>query len=170
MLIQRSLTSAEAALLHTELKTTPNILGYTIPELLRFAHVLLAEEQGQLVGVCLSKDLWFGWTDIAVLYVLPEFRGRGVARELYTAAWKNAEERGRHIYTLSCSPAVIHLMKHFGMETSCSMLRAPLAVHLHMNKHMMSWYRTTEAIRKARTMKRSARLVGGTKRRAKRTT
>ena len=164
MLAHRRLTQPEAEHLHEELKTTPNILGYTVPELLRFTDIFVAESEGRLAGVCISKDLRFGWTDIAVLYVLPAFRGQGVARELYTAAWKRAEQRNRHLYTLSCSPPVIHLMQEFGMKMTPRMWNAPLAVHLHMQCHMMSVYRVREALRKGRKMPRAVSLVSGTKR------
>ena len=164
MLNHRRLTQAEAMLLHEELKTTPNILGYTVQELTRFSQVLVAEVEGNFAGVCVSKDLRFGWTDIAVLYVLPTYRGRGIGRELYTAAWQQAQQRGRHIFTLSRSPEVIHLMERFGMELSSSLWKAPLAVHLHMNRHMMSWYRIKEAMRKSKMIQGTAPLLGGTKR------
>lgn len=162
MLIQRKLTHAEASVLHEELKTTPNILGYVPGELLRFTEVFVAEVEGNFAGVCLSKDLAFGWTDIAVLYILPAFRGRGLGRELYTAAWQRAQQRGRHIFTLSRSPEVIHLMERFGMELTRSMWKAPLAVHLHMNRHMMNWYRIREAMRKSKQMHAQSPLFGGT--------
>ncbi len=163
MLTLRALSQTEAVLLHDELKTTPNILGYTIPELMRFQNVIVAEVDARFAGVCISKDLLFNWTDIAVLYILPEFRGRGLARELYTAAWENAILKRRHIFTWSCSPEVVHLMEDFGMTTSKSMFRMPLAVHFHMNVHMMSWYRISESIRKGRAMKRVMPLMVGTK-------
>jgi GNAT superfamily N-acetyltransferase len=164
MLTHRKLTEAEAAILHEELKTTPNIFGYTVKELLRFEEVFVAEVEGSFAGACLSKDLAFGWTDIAVLYILPSFRGKGLGTALYTAAWQRAEQRGRHIYTLSSSAEVIHLMERFGMERTHSMWKAPLAVHLHMNRHMMSLYRIREMIRKSKEMKRTYPLVSGTKR------
>lgn len=164
MLTHRKLTPPEAANLHEELKTTPNILGYTVKELTGFSEVLVAEEEGQLAGVCISKDLRFGWTDIAVLYVIPAFRGRGLGKALYTAAWQRADQRRRHIFTLSCSPEVIHLMTQFGMEPQKSIWKAPLAFHLHMNRHMMSWHRIREAMRKSKTMQRTSPLVFGMKR------
>ena len=164
MLSRRMLSDSEAAALHEELKTTPNILGYTRAELIRFRDVFVAEIEGKFAGACISKDLLFGWTDIAVLYVLPAFRGRGIARVLYTAAWQQAEERGRNIFTMSCSPEVIHLMEQFGMEIKKEIWKAPLAFHLYMNIHMSSFYRTKEAIRKARQMKKAVPFVIGTKR------
>ena len=72
MLTPRVLSQIEAALMHQELKSTPNILGYTVSELMRFQNVIVAEVDGSFAGVCISKDLLFGWTDIAILYILPD--------------------------------------------------------------------------------------------------
>ncbi len=149
-LVFRTLTPEEAGVLHEELKTTPNILGYTVPELLRFREVVVAHDaEGIFAGACLSKDLAFGWTDVAVLYVFPAFRGRGIAARLYEDAFARACGRGRHVFTLSRSPQVIRLMERFGMKMTRSLWRAPLAFHLYMNGHMMSVYRTREMLRKA---------------------
>ena len=163
-LVLRSLTPQEARTLHEELKTTPNILGYTVRELLGFQEAFVAEAAGVFAGVCLSKDLRFGWTDIAALYVLPEFRGRGLGTELYQAAWRRAEERRRHIITLSRSPTVVSLMERSGMAVSPSMRRAPFAMHLYMQCHMTSLYRTREALRKFRAMRDAPPLRCGVKR------
>jgi GNAT superfamily N-acetyltransferase len=160
----RPLDEAEASILHEELKTTPNILGYSVRELVSFRDVLVADVDAQFAGACVSKDLLFGWTDIAILYVLPAFRGRGLGRGLYTAAWQRARERGRHILTLSRSPEVVHLMEQSGMEISRGFWKAPLAAHLHMNRHMANWYRLREAGRKSRQMKFEHPLVIGTSR------
>lgn len=163
----RPLTRAEAVCLHEELKTTPNIIGYTVGELVGFRNVLVAEVEGTFAGACISKDLALGWTDIAALYVLPAFRRRGIGAMLYTAAFTNARERGRHIFTLSRSPAVIHLMGHLGMETTPAIWKAPLAVHLHMNRHMMSRYRWGEMRRKTDLRKDAPRMIAGMLRRGK---
>jgi len=163
---RRPLTGEEALVLHEELKTTPNIFGYTVRELLRFRDVVIAQaDEGAFAGACLSKDLLLGWTDIAALYVLPVFRGRGIGTRLYTAAFTRARERGRHVFTLSRSPEVIGLMERFGMELTRSVWKAPLAFHLHMNRHMMSSYRLREMRRKA-SLRRSdggPALTAGTK-------
>ena len=105
-IVRRRLTPREAACLHEELKSTPNILGYTVRELLLFSDVLIAEAPSEtraanFAGACLSKDLLFGWTDIAALYILPAYRGNGISSRLYATAFAHAQERNRHIYTLS---------------------------------------------------------------------
>lgn len=115
-------------------------------------------------GACISKDLLFGWTDIAMLYVLPTFRGRGIGTRLFEAAFADARERGRHVYALSRSPEVIRLMERQGMELTSSPWKAPLAVHLHMNRHMMSVYRFWEAWRKSAMRRQDGGcFVAGTK-------
>ncbi len=164
LMTHRPLTAPEAVCLHEELRSTPNILGYTVQEIMRFKDVFVAECEGEFGGVCVSKDLLFGWTDIAVLYVLPTFRARGIGKQLYTAAWNRAQERERHMFTLSRNASVLQMMEEFGMQMSCSMWNAPLAVHLHMNRHMMSMYRFRESIRKSKEMRGSLPLRSGTRR------
>lgn len=166
-LTHRPLRREEAVRLHEELKTTPNIFGYTVAELVRFSDVWVAEAGGAFAGACISKDLAFGWTDIAALYVLPAFRGRGIGALLYIAAFRRARERKRHVFTLSRSPEVIHLMERLEMERTSVLWKVPLAVHLHMNRHMMSGYRIREMIRKSRLRQGGPGLIAGTIRRDK---
>ena len=167
-ILARALTEAEAQILHHELKTTPNILGYSPTELLHFSHVWVASdtETGAFAGACLCKDLFQNWTDIAVLYVLPAFRGRGISRPLWQAAFADAHEtRKRHIYVLSRSPQIIHLMEEKGMTLTRSPWKAPPAVHLHTQCHMANWYRTKEAFRKMPERQKDGNsFVAGTKR------
>lgn len=161
----RPLTLSEAKRLHEELKTTPNILGYTVRELTHFPHVLVAEtEAGAFAGACISKDLLLGWTDIAVLYVLPDFRGAGIGARLFKDAFARAQERQRHIYVLSRNPSVIRLMEQSGMETTRAVWKAPLAVHLHQQCHMSSLYRVREAFRKSTMRNDGHRFHMGKKR------
>jgi GNAT superfamily N-acetyltransferase len=164
-IIPRPLTPLEAACLHKELKTTPNILGYTVRELAHFPNVLVAETAGgDFCGACISKDLLFGWTDIAVLYVLLDFRGAGIGARLFTDAFARAWERQRHIYALSRNPSVIRLMEQSGMDVTRAVWKAPLAVHLHQQCHMSSLYRVREAIRKSTMRNDNHRFHAGMKR------
>lgn len=134
----RRLTHAEALRLHQELKSTPNILGYTVRELLCLTDVQVAEVDGRLAGAGWSVDLSMGWTEIAALYVLPEFRGRGIGERLFRAAWGRAQERERHVYVLSRNPQVVGWMRELGMAVDGKLWRAPLAVHWYMQWYMMS--------------------------------
>lgn len=167
-LTNRSLTGAEAECLHHELKTTANILGYLPRELLRFSSCFVATDAqtGAFAGACLCKDLFANWTDIAVLYVLPAFRGRGVSRLLFEAAFDDAHiRRKRHIYVLSRSPQIVHLMEAKNMEITRAAWKAPLAVHFHTQIHLSHWYRWKEAVRKAPLRQKDGfSFVAGTRR------
>jgi len=160
-IIHRPLTRSEAQELHQELKTTPNILGYTVRELLRLNDVQVAEVEQQFAGACWSIDLAQGWTEIAALYVLPEFRGRGLGKSLFRAAWERVQRRERHIYVLSRNPQVVEWMKKLGMTVNRNLWCAPLAVHWYMQWYMASWYRVFESVRKHKEITRCPRLVQG---------
>ena len=166
-IIHRPLTHDEALRLHRELKTTPNILGYTVRELERLSDVQVAEVAGEFAGMCFSVDLAQGWTDIAALYVLPDFRGAGVGADLFHAAWERAQERRRHVYVLSRNPQVVGWMRELGMTVDGKLWRAPLAVHWYMQRHMASWYRGVESVRKGREIGRCPPLLQGIKRYAR---
>jgi GNAT superfamily N-acetyltransferase len=157
----RPLTHAEAARLHRELRTTPNILGYTVAELRRWQNVLVQEIAGASAGVCLSVDLADGWTEVSVLYVLPEFRGRGIGRRLFTVAVDLARGRGRHVYALSRNPQVVSWMRDASMTVSGGFRQAPGPVRAHMRRHMLHPYRGWEALRKWPHIRRCAPLLQG---------
>ena len=63
--IHRRLRPGEAVRLHGELKTTPNILGYTVRELERLSDVQVAQRGETFAGACWSVDLAHRWTEIA---------------------------------------------------------------------------------------------------------
>ena len=162
-IIHRPLTQAEAGQVHLALKDTPNILGYTVRELMRLSDVYVGEEEGRFAGVCFSVDLRQNWTEIAVLCVLPEFRGRGVGHALFQAAWERARARRRHVYVLSRNPQVVEWMKAQKMEIGGKMRHAPAAVHWHMARHMASGYRITEGFRKRKSIRQCPPLLQGIK-------
>ena len=144
----RPLSLEEAQTLHELIRLTPNILGYLTRELLRFRDVWVAEADGAFAGACLSVDLPFGWTEIAVLYVVEEFRGKGIGGALFERACRTIESRGRHIFVISRTPSVLKMMGDRGMVLQKDFLKAPLAVHIYNQKYMASCYRTVEMFRK----------------------
>ena len=67
-----------------------------------------AEEAGQTVGVA-TVSLEFGieygwWAEMGDLYVLPEYRGRGLSRELVAAAEDFLKSRGVAGYQVTVTP------------------------------------------------------------------
>jgi len=159
----RKLTLQEARVLHEELKSTPNILGFTVRELLRMRDVHVAEADGVFAGAALSMDLPFRWTDIAAVYVLPGFRRLGIGDRLLGAAWDRVVERNRHVYMLSRNASVVEWMRANEMVISKYIITAPLAVHVWMPIYMTSWHRTKESFRKSREIQRCPQLVQGVK-------
>lgn len=157
----RPLTHPEALRLHMELKTTPNILGYTVRELRRLSDVQVAEAEGKFAGVCFSIDLAGGWTEIAALYVLPEFRGAGLGKSLWRSAWKRTQSRRRHVYVLSRNSKIVEWMREAGMTVDDKLWRAPPAVHQYMPRYMANWYRVTESIRKRGEIRQCPPLLQG---------
>ncbi|MGI4787573.1 MAG: GNAT family N-acetyltransferase [Janthinobacterium lividum] len=162
-IIHRALTRGEAVRLHEELKTTPNILGYTVRELERLLDVHVAEVNGDFAGVCFCVDLSQNWTEVAALYVLPEFRGAGVGKMLFDKVWKCVQARQRHVYILSRNSQVIGWMSELGMTVDADLWRAPLAVHWFMARYMASRHRYAESIRKRRAIARCPPLRQGIK-------
>ena len=160
-LMQRSLTPAEAQCVHQELKSTPNILGYTKRELLRLRDVWVVTSEGRLAGVCASVNLPAQWTEIMFLYVLPAFRGQGLGKRLFDEAWNLAQRQRRHIYVLSRNPQVIGWMSERGMTISSRFWAAPWPVQWHMHRHMTSWYRCREQLRKWREIRQCPSLKQG---------
>lgn len=165
-IVHRPLTLEEARLLHRELKNTPNILGYTVGELRAKRDVFVGEVDGVFAGLFFSVDLPFGWTELAVLYVLPTFRGHGLGKALFEAAFQRAEERQRHIFILSRNPTVVEWMREKGLEVSSVGVKAPLAYHLHSMIYMAHPYRNLEAFRKLPQILKGSPLMQGMKRRS----
>lgn len=157
----RALTEAEARLLHQELKNTPYILGYTVRELQSLQEVWVAEDAGELAGVCVSVDLAGNWTEISFLLVLPAFRGQGYGRDLFREAWQQARYRQRHVYVLSRNPTVLKWMSELGITVTRRLWAAPWSVHWHMQKHMASWYRCREQWRKRQAIQQCPPLQQG---------
>lgn len=163
-IVLRRLAPAEAESLHGALRDTPNILGYTVRELIRLSPMHVAEAEGEFAGACFCVDLRGSWTEIAALCVLPQWQGRGIGRALFEAAWDRAEAQSRHLYALSRNPQVVKWMKARGMDISGKLWNAPLVVHGCMMRHMASRYRLRESIRKRRAIAACPPLVQGIKR------
>jgi GNAT superfamily N-acetyltransferase len=71
--------------------------------------ILLAEAEGQAIGVAtvsMEFGIEYGWSaELGDLYIVPEWRGRGVARALVTAAEQYLREQGAAGYQVTVTPA-----------------------------------------------------------------
>jgi GNAT superfamily N-acetyltransferase len=155
-IIKRKINASEAKLLVERIKSTPNIIGYTIEEWLDSEHVFIAEDQqSQLQGACLNYDIARDWTKIAVLYVLDEFRNQGIGKALFHESFNDSIERHKNVYTISCNPIVISLMRELEFTTFSSLQDFPAShmadqvdFYLHTLQWLASPYRIMEITRK----------------------
>lgn len=155
-IIQRKVTPDEADLLVKEIQQTPYIVGYSRQEWLQWSNIRVAEdENGHLIGVSLNTDFGQNWTKISVLYVREEFRGQGIGKRLFYAAFEDAIARGRNVYTISANPIVILMINELGFSTFSSLLSFPAAhrnqsgiIYWHTLKWLANLYRVKELIRK----------------------
>ncbi len=155
-IVKRKVNELEAALLIEQIKSTPNIVGYTMKEWLKCEHIMVAEDdRGQLLGACLNYDFAKNWTKIAALYVFEEFRGRGIGTALFDRSFNDAIDRHQHVYTISRNPIVIKKMNELNFTTFNSLLNFPdrfksdrLDFYAHSLQWLSSTYRIQEIVRK----------------------
>ncbi|GAB4463281.1 MAG: hypothetical protein OHK0029_31680 [Armatimonadaceae bacterium] len=159
--VHRPLTLNEARRIHRELKTTPNILGYTVRELRQQRDLFAAEVDNCFAGICFNTDLPLGWSEVAVLYVLPEFQGQGIGRTLFTLACARCHDRGRHTFVLSRNPTVVRWMEETGFAVAPASWRAPLAFHLYGFWYMSNLYRWIEAFRICGSLRNARPMMQG---------
>jgi GNAT superfamily N-acetyltransferase len=81
--------------------------------------LFLAEALGKAIGaatVSLEFGIEFGWgAEMGDLYVLPEWRGKGVSRQLVLAIEEFLKDRGASVYQVTVTPYAqeAHDLKNF---------------------------------------------------------
>lgn len=94
---------------------------------------LLARDEGAPVGMC-SLTISFSTYRAAPFgifddfYVVPERRGRGVARALVNAAVAEASAHGCRSVLIGCSDGDVGMWKHFGFRKIGNMMATDLGV------------------------------------------
>lgn len=145
---KRPLTDQEIDLIYHELKSTPNITGYTRSEWKAFKNVFVATRQGILIGISLTKMIDEQWDELAVLYVLPAFRHKGVGKHLFYKAFESLKDKKKNIYAVSRNQSIIALLKSNRFEL-LNFLKLPPELKLHILKFALSPYRIYEFVRKS---------------------
>ena len=156
-LFSRNLQPHEAQTIVEEIKKTPNITGYSLKEWLSFKNILVAEDKGKIMGVCLYYDFHRNWSFISVLIVLKPFRGMGIGKNLFERCCDNILRDGKNIYTASKNPIVIDIMKKMDFILFDSLFGLPkgykkyeLIFILRLINWIFSSYRLKELVRKAK--------------------
>ncbi len=168
---KRSITTKEAHILVEQIKRTPNITGYSFSEWLNFESVLVAEDNNQnMLGVCLYYDFGLDFTFISVLFVLEEFRGKGIGTELFYRAVDDILNRQKNIYTASRNLSIIKMMNELKFITFDSLFNLPESYQryeqdfiIHTLRWSASFYRVKEMIRKLSKYRSSGKFTYGIK-------
>jgi len=145
---KRVLTDSEITLLINEIKTTPNIIGFTAKEWRSFGQYYVAIVDGKLAGICLATSINRQWSELTMLYVLTKYRRLGIGRKLFNIAWEELRKNHQNIYCVSRSEAVLNMMKEKQMKF-VSIFSLPWALKADIIFYALkSIYRIKEFFRK----------------------
>ncbi len=161
-IIQKRFTKSEAKVVQKEIRQASDITGYSLRELLRLKRVFKAYVSEKFAGACANFDFGGNWTELSAYIVLPDFRGRGIGKNLFSAAWADAENRRKNIYIVSRNLAMIKIFERSGVKIIKSFWQLPVAVKINIILFGISWYRIKEFLRKL-PMKKSGKFIFGVK-------
>ncbi len=173
-IVKRKVNESEAKLLVHLIKSTPNIIGYTLKEWLDAEYVFVAEdEHGLLLGACFNYDIDRDWNKIAALYVLEEFRNRGLGKALFCESFNDAMTRNKNVYTISCNPVVLNIMSELEFTTFANLIEFPraytddrISFYIHTLEWLSNAYRIKEIVRKQFVCRPQQPFVYGVKSRS----
>ena len=146
-ILKTQLSENEVNIFQSEIKNTLNITGYTKNEWAKFEDVWVAKVDGEVAGVCVNIEINREWAEIAVLYVLDRYRGKGIGLGLFNTSFEYLKESGKKIYTTTRNPKVEKYM--IGKKFSfVSFFALPLPILLFNLRFTCSIFRIREYFRK----------------------
>ncbi|MGH4034105.1 GNAT family N-acetyltransferase [Actinomycetota bacterium Odt1-20B] len=157
---RRPLTRSEAADIMRQIRESPHITGYSVREWTggRDTFALVHSETGRLAGALLVHHLAGRWSEIAVVFMLEEFRGRGIGRQMLRDSLRAMESADRNLLLFFCSPGMGRLTAEAGFTvlesetdfTHGSLRRKLFLSVLYKAQWLCSAYRLREIRRKRR--------------------
>jgi GNAT superfamily N-acetyltransferase len=148
----RPLALVEARSLQQALRVEPAVVGYTPSEWMHFRDVWVAVYDGQAAGICITRDLFAGWTEFAMLYVRPHDRSADIGQKLAQAAFDYQIQRKRKLYAVSRNPTVWWFLSQRGFKKVSSFFRLPVEVQWHAVNFSLRPFRIREFFRKRRKL------------------
>ncbi len=133
-------------------------LLYYLPEELERAinekRAVILEEDGRLIGACFWRKV-DDWLELDTLYILPEFRGRGYVRKLFSRAkdylQTNLDSRKAFLFTQV--PAIRKIVAEYGFQPK-KFSRLPWSVWLKILKHRLHPLRILSYLKYFRELRR----------------
>ncbi|MEX1651720.1 MULTISPECIES: GNAT family N-acetyltransferase [Streptomyces] len=157
---RRPLTRAEAAAIMRAIRDSPDITGYSAAEWTgrRDTFVLYNPRSGELAGALLVHHLVGRWSEIAVVFLFEEYRGRGLGRRLLQGTLRTLKSADRELLLFFCSPGMGRLSAESGFDvladeaefTRGSLRRRIFLSVLYKAQWLASSYRLREIRRKRR--------------------
>ncbi|MFB8027802.1 MULTISPECIES: hypothetical protein [unclassified Streptomyces] len=157
---RRPLTRPEAAEVMREIRQSPHITGYSAGEWTgrRDTFALVDTGTGRLAGALLVHHLAGRWSEIAVVFLFDEYRGRGLGQRMLRGALCALEPGGRDLLLFFCSSGMGRIAGESGFDvlageaefTRGSLRRRLFLSVLYKAQWLCSAYRLREIRRKKR--------------------
>lgn len=108
VMVHRNLEHEEAEVVVQLIRNETTITGYSMEEWMSKRDVVVCADAmtGALLGVALVHHLLPGWSEIAVVLVLPEWRGRGIGARLVKHAAEHVESLRRRAILFYCEDSM----------------------------------------------------------------
>ncbi|MDF2046805.1 GNAT family N-acetyltransferase [Microbacterium sp. Kw_RZR3] len=119
VMIHRHLDYEEAKVVVELIKDETTITGYSVEEWMSTRDVVVCADSttGALIGVALVHHLLPGWSEIAVVLVLPEWRGHGVGARLVKYVAEHIEHLRRKAILFYCQGSMERIVLRLGFDT-----------------------------------------------------
>lgn len=126
----RRLTRQEAEFFSAGIAKELGMSDYAPSALQRYGKVYIAIVDGRAAGLGIYRRLAYGWAELALMYVRPEYRGTGIGHALFERRVQRASKEHRSLYVSSTNPTIIHFMEAIGMTMVTDGDEMPLNLRL----------------------------------------